>query len=433
MGASSFGLGTFTQTGQGGCPAQECIAFEVACPGVTEIIGGVVSIERPTVGPRGVVTLFSGGSGTPFWSAGGSAAGGFLAQLKEDGFVVVEVAWADPWWRSAPGEDAGTAHLACRPATTIDWVYDSLYAPLGLDPSVGECGFCISGNSGGASQVSYALSHYGLEWMLDAVVPTSGPPHGAQKKGCLRVPGEEMYWYADGDAGIIDAAHGFTSGGPCVGHDAAWASRWKEESVATGGNDYHHPATRVHVILGAEEGEGGVSPHHARDYVAKLEDAASPHVVDETVKGMPHTIQESDEGLAALRSALLAGAAPVSPECADDPEAVCGTSGDDDIEVVGDGRTVYAGAGDDVVRIKGKGSVVFAGPGDDLVFGGAGRDELRGGRGRDVLRGRRRPDALFGGRGHDSLYGGRGKDTLRGGPGKDMCRSGPGRDIVRSC
>jgi hypothetical protein len=85
----------------------------------------------------------------------------------------------------------------------------------------------LIGNSGGASRSSCALSHYGLESLLDAAVPSGGPPHAAQTKGCLRTSGQEAYWYDSGASATIDS-YGFqgTSGPltsrPCGASLCAW-------------------------------------------------------------------------------------------------------------------------------------------------------------------------------------------------------------------
>jgi large subunit ribosomal protein L36 len=119
----------------------------------------------------------------------------FLQEIRRAGLTVVQLRWAHAWWRSfeEPGTGEGTALLACRSATVIDWVHDQVYAPMGVNPRAGRCGYCLTGNSAGASQISYALSHYGSEATLDAVVPTNGPPHAGQPKGCLRQDGEEAH------------------------------------------------------------------------------------------------------------------------------------------------------------------------------------------------------------------------------------------------
>jgi hypothetical protein len=264
----------------------------------------------PGEGPsRGVVMFFSGGAGTEWWAYTPPALD-FLNGLRRDGFTVVQVRWIDPWLVAAPGEQAGPARLACRPATTIQWVHDNLYVSLS-NPGLkkGECGFCITGQSGGASQVSYALSHYGLEDIVDAVIPTGGPPHAALAKGCLRNPGEDAYWFASpGPAFVIDLSYGYRGNGPCSRHDPAFTARWQQDSVDTGGSDYVHAGkTRIHFILIA--GDPTVAPAHALDYAARLRPApASPWVTVQSVPGTEHEIVRSPEGLAALGEALSGSA-----------------------------------------------------------------------------------------------------------------------------
>jgi hypothetical protein len=265
-----------------------------------------VATAQPTGPVRGLVVLASGGQGDQWWSTVTPLGGPFADSLRADGFVVVQLRWVDPWLASAPGEDAGPGHLACRPATVFRWVYDNQFSPLGLAATrEGVCGFCISGNSGGASQVSYALSFYGLEPILDAVIPTSGPVHSALTKGCLQVVGEEAYWYDNGYRGTIDSSYGFSSGqGPCFVHDATFVPRWMAESTDTGANDLFYTGTRVVVIVGGRDTT--YAPAHARDFAAALERAGTPNVTLQTVGAMGHRIQASADGLSALHDALLA-------------------------------------------------------------------------------------------------------------------------------
>ena len=248
--------------------------------------------------------ISTGGRGTTWFSEKGSQAATFVNDLRRDRLVVVQLRWVDSWLVSAPGEDAGSAHLACRPATVFKWVHDNRFLRLGVPAGpVGRCGFCVTGNSGGASQSSYALSHYGLESLLDAVVPSGGPPHAAQAKGCLRNAGQEAYWYESGSASTIDSSYGFQgTSGPCARHDASFVPRWDAESVDTGGSDYVHEQTRVHIILGGADGSS--APAHARDYASRLRRAGSPYVTVQVIPGMGHSIVNS-AGLAALRSALV--------------------------------------------------------------------------------------------------------------------------------
>jgi hypothetical protein len=282
------------------CGAFSCQRFVVSCPGVSEDESGVYRFAPHAGAARGLVAFFSGGFGTDYWSEDDPGALRFLDQLRGDGFDVVEVRWGS-WLRAPAGEQTGPARLACRPATVIRWVHDNLYARLGLTPSAGRCGFCVTGNSGGASQVSYALSHYGLERILAGVFPTGGPPHTALDAACLARPGEEHLSYQGTAAvGIIDRSYGFTRGGPCQRRDPAFEPFWERDSIDIGGSDYLHP-TRIHFLVGSRD--RGIHPH-AQVYADRLRAAGSRPVL-QVVEGLGHPIAPSPEGRAALRNALL--------------------------------------------------------------------------------------------------------------------------------
>ncbi len=217
------------------------------------------------------------------------------------------VRWVDGWAGSArePVRQApGLASVACRPATVVRWLHDERYAPMGVSPAVGTCGFCLTGNSGGASQVAYSLTHYGLASIVDAAVLSSGPPHAALAKGCLRNAGEEEYWYDPGNARLIDAAYTAASGaGPCAGNDPDTERQWVLDGVDTGGSDYSYETTRVAVVLGGKDAT--VAPAHARDFIARLRASGSPWVTEETAENGSHGVTSSREGRQLLVDALL--------------------------------------------------------------------------------------------------------------------------------
>ena len=90
--------------------------------------------------------------------------------------------------------------VSCRPAELINKVWLEHYrgptrGAAGLDP--GECGFCVAGHSGGAAQIAYALSVGPLENKIEAAFPSSGPPMGAIKKGCMNNHDSNQYGYGD--------------------------------------------------------------------------------------------------------------------------------------------------------------------------------------------------------------------------------------------
>lgn len=300
-------LGTLRTNGaaEPACPPNsQCRGIEVTCPGVNQPADAFVAVASSLGNPRGVVVFTTGGGGEAWAIARGDRTE-LLDDLRADGFKVVQLRWATNWLVSSQGNDAGTSRLACRPATVFKWIHDTEFLPMGIPrSSTGRCGFCITGNSGGATQVSYAISHYGLEAILEAVVPTGGPPHAALAKACLRRPGEEAYWYAEDTRNFIDRGFGYLSGnGPCFRSDPSFVTRWNEESVATGGSDYSHSRTRVHFILGDQD-IGMRAPN--ADYVVRLRSAGSPWVELETAPGTQHSVLGSSAGRDAVRRAFLA-------------------------------------------------------------------------------------------------------------------------------
>jgi hypothetical protein len=286
-----------------------CRGFIVtACQNVQSSITGTIAkaYPPPQVPVRGLVVFFSGTGGTSWWNGGGGLGNTFLAELRQlDGLVTVQVRWDAQWFQASVGEDAGVAHEACRPATAIRWIHDSLYAPLGVVPAPGACGFCITGNSGGASQVTYPLSHYGLESIVDAAIPTSGPTHSRIDKGCL--PEYPDYRFEEWSTPAIDRAFGYfdpgSDPGPCVRMDPVMTTRWAEESIVAGALDLSYPTVRIAMVIGGLDNTA--APFQAADYQAAL--AANPgnHFTKTFVPDMPHSIWQAQSGLDALEVALL--------------------------------------------------------------------------------------------------------------------------------
>ncbi|CAN5760670.1 hypothetical protein BH23ACT1_BH23ACT1_12020 [soil metagenome] len=287
------------------CPGEVCEGIEVSCPGLSEPIRAMVSTTPPSGPPRGLVMFFTGGPGKGWYVDEASETVDEFEQLQAEGFALVQVRWGGlGWLRAASDEQVGPAELACRPATVIKWVHDTSYEALGLEPEPGRCGFCLTGNSGGASQISYALTHYGLADVVDALIPTSGPPHGQLAKGCLTEPGDEAYAFPASAVGVIDSSYGGArTDGPCAAADEAFRDTFDRDSIDIGGSDYDYPQTRVHFIVSPGDETVAV---RAQDFADKLRQSGSPWVSLQEVPEMGHDIQKSDPGMAALVAAILA-------------------------------------------------------------------------------------------------------------------------------
>lgn len=293
-----------------GCPTGfTCNSFTVVCPFIAENAAGVIADQKPVGQIKAVAMFFSESEGNTWWSynSAGTApiatVDPFFQSLLNDGFELVQIRWARSWLLSPAGVQSGQELLACRSATAIKWVHDNMYAPLGLHPNVGQCGFCITGNSGGAAQVTYAISSYGIDNIVDAAIPTSGPPMAALSKGCLQQPG---YAYPLDKQRLIDLSYGFRVstgwGGPCETHDPLFTDTWVTNSVETGGTKYNYPATRIHIIIGGQDNP--IIPNHANDYWKVLVQNQQLMLTWQTVPAMAHSIQSSADGLSALFTAL---------------------------------------------------------------------------------------------------------------------------------
>jgi len=314
--ADPLPLGTLTTgaSGPAGCPSGfTCSGFTVAAPGVTNNANGFIGVAAHTsAAPRGLVMLFTGGSGQGWWTTQTPDLPGFANDLRAEGFTVVQVKWGANWLESSPGNDAGAAHLGGRPATVIKYVHDHYYLPLDIPPHpVGQGGFVITGNSGGASQVGYALSHYGLEDILDVVIPTGGPPHSNLARAVLETDPRKPWYFDLGTRNFIDRGFGYFSGnGPAALQDPSFKPRWDAESVATGGDDYFHPETRIHFIIGS--GDRGMQALGG-DYYNSLIAAGSPMVSWQIAANTPHGVFSTVEGRAALWSAITTPASIALP------------------------------------------------------------------------------------------------------------------------
>src|SRR5262249_3297149 len=69
----------------------------------------------------------------------------------------------------------GLGSVAGRYATLLTWIYSSVHT---------TGAFCATGNSGGSAEVSYALARYGRDAILDAGLPSGGPPMSRLDDGC---------------------------------------------------------------------------------------------------------------------------------------------------------------------------------------------------------------------------------------------------------
>lgn len=283
------------------CGKADCYSLEVTCPEVLEAARATLRARvKASATHRGTIYLATGGGGRSLWGeAYGRPAKKALKRLRARGFRTVEVQWEDSWLDGSAEQREGQARLACRPATLARWIYDNLHTAAGDAP------YCATGNSGGASQVSYMLSHYGLEEILSSVVPSGGPPMGRIDLGCLGPQDPELpnMIYSEGARDTIDRSFGyFRNDGPCNTRQSASALR-RASIAAKKDREYVYEKTMVWFVFGSEDlgsavGQGIV-------FHDRLVEAGSPLVGMSVAADTPHAVPSTRRGANAIRDVLL--------------------------------------------------------------------------------------------------------------------------------
>jgi hypothetical protein len=292
-------LGTGAIVNGGSCgpvtsvPASRCLTCQVTqCPGGVADINASLKVTDPSVALAGTVVLIAGGGGTGLYEAAfPNAAASVILPAVARGQRVIQVAWASSPFTGTQGPLA----LMVRAATMLKAIYD--------DASLRQPGlpFAASGNSGGSSQLAYALEHYGAGAWIDMAVLTSGPPHGRVDFGAmgalkpswaalgptLRTTGAGIIDYA-GDAAFVDSSFGGTA---CQSRalDGGPSNPGQANSVDNGSAELRHPDTDLYFLYGAIDGSGAVPL--GRYYAQQVEDAAI-----EVVAGSDHFLPNSANG-----------------------------------------------------------------------------------------------------------------------------------------
>jgi hypothetical protein len=108
----------------------------------------------------GTVLMASGGNGVEYY--GGPGGGDAIVQaLLDSGLRVVDRRWSYGWFDSS----AFVRPQSVRYATLLKWVYENVHTggPFG-----------VTGNSGGAAEIGYALTTWGSDSLVDVAVISSG-------------------------------------------------------------------------------------------------------------------------------------------------------------------------------------------------------------------------------------------------------------------
>jgi hypothetical protein len=296
--AAGAELGKVTDTGEG-CPAgpiagTTCRRVTVSCPGLKDLTA-LLRVTQPAAGKalRGTVVLGSGGNGGTFY-AGPGAVAGLVRDLAEMGFLVVDRMWDGGWVT----QEGGLKKEACRYATLLTWVHDTVHRG-------GK--FVATGNSGGSAEIGYALTAYGRGAILDVAIPTSGPPTARLDYTCAAQASAE--WTVLCSSLIPEGAIACKPGcmlGPANGVCRQVSGRpteaqLAEDSVVHPGAVLAYPKTKVYFFFGATDCGEPIPAGLA--YATKI--TSEKHIA--FVAGTPHALMSTEEGRAAIKKAIDEG------------------------------------------------------------------------------------------------------------------------------
>jgi hypothetical protein len=216
-----------------------CKHIVVHCGGLPDLGATVAVVTPPKV--EATVVAFSGGGGVDFYGPARNAL------LATDRFRLALVKW-DSDWEQTPS--SGILAAACRPATALQWVFDSIH---GKDRTHA---FCATGHSGGSGQISYSLAHYGRGDILDYAALSAGPPFGRIDYGCAPAtysgpPRALCSLLPDAVLPLPDKVDGWENTTTCgsATPDPADVAKWKSDSVVSPGAVYAYPATPVEFFV----------------------------------------------------------------------------------------------------------------------------------------------------------------------------------------
>lgn len=314
----------------------ECQDLEIECiPALAkeDALASLRVTEPPGGVTAGTIVMTVGGGGNGFWGnqrernppdpPGPDYAAGVVESLVGFGYRTVELSWPSLWNNGIDDHNGppsgqpsweGPANLACRVAAAVAHIDNFIHASS--EP------LCATGQSGGAVQLSYTLTHYGMDDRWTNVVLTSGPTFADLVLGCEEVPGcrNAQGCYSDEVECLIDWSYGnpeldcrnqiAQSYGPCQTDplQPAFVANAADQSVVNDPLvrwDYVYPDTRVDFIKGDDD--GGSAPAQLQLYYDKLDFILVNDVSLTSLPGVAHGVPETEDGTDEVLAKLLAG------------------------------------------------------------------------------------------------------------------------------
>jgi hypothetical protein len=191
---------SYTNPNNGQVTPMRCQANIVSnCPNAQNMsfTFGYLSPSGTISGPvNGVIVYFTGGDGiNPVNNPNDpSQEFGMLGYYFTRGYEIVQLAWSTPWEatydpfpQTTPPTYGNVQNAACRPATFLNFIYNSIYVQSVANTNP-NAGMCAQGESAGSAAVAYSMTYYGAASYLDNVELISGPVLSDIDQGCEEPP-----------------------------------------------------------------------------------------------------------------------------------------------------------------------------------------------------------------------------------------------------
>lgn len=261
--------------------------------------------------PAGTMVFGMGGTGTGWTVTRANdpqrAEHTLFRRLTRDGFTVLERAWTDGWWGDTSAGQ-GLAPSACRYRSLIAHFAEQDDHPL-----------CVFGNSGGSSEIAYALTQHGLHEDIRLAILGGGPPMGRVDLGCALGAADTDWpeqcaeiWqetqtecgrrpilcgFNPGIQAVFDSSYGNTT---CSAPSAEDLARMRSDSVVSPSAHLNYPETQVHFVHG--RADCTEAPILGTLYWQAITSAKSRDLVETT----PHRTIEHPNGARAVAEAIAA-------------------------------------------------------------------------------------------------------------------------------
>jgi hypothetical protein len=279
-----------------------CVNLTVTCPNVPVYTPVLLKTTPPSGASKGTVIFTTGGGGNQLYEDQFTFGSTSVNDVVAGGFTAVQTNFVSgtAGWLTGPATD-GPLTLACRWATTAQWIHDNI-----LQASTA---FCATGNSAGGGAIAYALARYGEDSIFNYAQPTSGPPFSRIDQGCLCLGtmiqsacvGLQDPCYGNNANMFLDPAYGNNHCSSSeTSHDMTDVPLWQADSILSSDNkSLFSYSTRIHFIYGDLDTGSGIA-----EGALYLNAINSQHDF-ECIADAPHKIADVLDGAQAIANDLI--------------------------------------------------------------------------------------------------------------------------------